>query len=315
MDVVSQVLSIIDGALYNSVGAFLVVLGILISIRFAGFPDLTVDGSFTIGAALYAVGIKSGFPVVVCFLMALSGGAVAGSLTATLNEALKLGKIISSILVMLFLITVSPYLTGGSTVGLLTGSHWLAKLENWDISITSSVLPGAQFSLHPGFVLVFAGVGAAFAWLVGRVFTARLGVQIRYLGSAKSPSLLTASERRGLLFVALAASGALVGLGGAIEAERHGGFNQNIGIGTILIGLACLILGESIVKTRARRDNLQVREYLWAAGIGVVTYTALLQVLLWLGLTFLDVRLTTTVFLLILLAIASRRHPNSARLF
>lgn len=315
MSALTDIVSILDASIYNSTGFFFVVLGILISIRFLGFPDLTVDGSFTLGAAMYAVGIKSGFPVLISLVLAWLGGLIGGCMTATVNEVLKIGRIISSVLVMLFLITLTPYLTQGSTVGLLNGKHWLASLEQWDLAVTRSLVPTSDFSWHVGFNLLLAAACLAAMLAAGYFFMTRLGIEVRYIGSAKSPSLLNKAKKKWLLFLGLALGNAFVALGGAIEAERHGGFSQNMGVGVILIGLASLILGESIVKTKKRRDNLLVPEYLSAVVIGVVVYSAVLQLLLWAGLTFLDVRLTTTVFLLFLLAFASHRYPNSARLF
>jgi putative ABC transport system permease protein len=287
----------------------------LISIRFTGFPDLTVDGSFTLGAALYAVGIKSGYPVALSILIAFVSGCLAGSMTASINKFLKIGKIISSVLVMLFLITVVPYLTGGATVGLLNEKHWLHNLQTWDVAFSRNLLPGLSSSLHVGFIASFLVLCLAITLLIRYFFATRIGVQIRYFGSSVSSNLLSRNQKTLMLFVGLSLGNGLVGFGGAIEAERNGGFSQNMGLGTILIGLAILVLGESIVKTKVRRDNLHVREYLIAVSSGVLVYSFGLQVLLWSGLTFLDVRLTTTVFLLIMLAIAARRHPNSGRLF
>jgi len=312
---VDDVATLLDATMYNSTGYILVTLGIVVSIRFMGFPDLTVDGSFTLGAAIYAVGIKSGFPVVVCLAMAGCAGLVAGTMTATVNRGLQIGQILSGILVMLFLITAVPYLTGGATVGLLSQDHWIARLQQWDLRLTRAVFPDSNFSLHLAFIGVLAVVGGVAVFLVRLAFRTRIGAQMRYLGSAKSPNLLSGNQRTFLMYAGLAFGNALVAAGGAVEAERHGGFNQNMGIGVLLIGLASLILGESILKTRLRRDWLHVSEYLVAAVVGVLVYSFVLQFLLLIGLTFLDVRLTTTVFLLLLLAFAARCHPNSARLF
>ena len=127
--------------------------------------------------------------------------------------------------------------------------------------------------------------------------------------------ILTGRQQKYLMFFGLSLGNSLVGLGGAVEAERSGGFSQNMGLGVILISLACLVLGESILKTVVRRDQLLVREYLLAVFLGVVGYSLVLKLLLFAGLTFLDVRLTTTLFLLVLLAIAARYHPSTGRLF
>lgn len=315
MEFAAHIAGLLDSTLHNSTGFVFVVLGILISIRFTGFPDLTVDGSFTFGAALYAVGVQLHQPVILCLAVASIGGALGGVLTASVNRLCRIGQIISSILVMLFLVTIVPYITGGSTVGLLQEHHWLARVQHWDLAFTRSIWPEADFSLHPLFIAVAALLAAALILGTWWFFRTRLGVQIRYLGSATAPSLLSMFRQHALVFLGLAFGNGLVALGGAIEAERKGGFSQNMGLGVILIGLACLVLGESAIKTFVRRDHLHVGEYMLSAVLGVLAYSLVLQLLLLLGLTFLDVRLTTTVFLLLLLAIAARRHPNTARLF
>ena len=310
-----EVISLLDATLYNSVGYFLVALGILVSIRFLGYPDLTVDGSFTIGAAVFAISVKAQLPALASFLLVIIGGAIGGVLTGLINKFLQIGKIVSSIIVMILLITIVPYLSEGSTVGLLDESSLLASLQDSDLQLTRSLLPEAQFSLHIYFILTFFIFCGIIAFLLNRFFTKNYGIKIRYLGSALAPNLLKKKENIKLNLLGLGMGNALVALGGAVEAQRNGGFSQNMGVGVILIGLTVLVLGESILKTRYKRDHLSVPENIAAVFIGVFVYSFGLQLLLAYDITFFDVRLTTTVFLLLLLTLAARRHPNSGQLF
>ena len=310
-----NILFLIDSSLYNSTGYLFVALGILVSIRFMGFPDLTADGSFTLGAAVYAVCIKNGLPVFVCFLAAYFGGLIAGFMTTCINRGLKIGKIISSVLVMMFLITVVPYITGGSTIGLISVSHLFSELQQLDIALTRYVIGNPGFSLHILFTSVLLIICLAGILLIKYFFRTRIGIEMRYIGSSKQPSLISKRKNDLLLLLGLTTGNALIGIGGAIEAERHGGFSQNMGLGILLIGLSCLVLGESIIKSRLKRDYLTVSESLIAVIVGVLSYSFILQSLLAAGLTFLDVRLTTTLFLLVMLTFASKKHPNSGRLF
>ena len=315
MSFIFDILSLIDLTVYNSTGYLFLVSGILISIRFMGYPDLTVDGSFTLGAALYAITVFSGYPVVVGFLFAIFGGMLAGGLTIAINRYLSISKIISSVIVMLTLITIAPYLTHGSTVGLLNKTTWLAELYRWDMAFSNKTAPQMSSSLHLLFSTLFLAIWFIIALFLFYFFKTRVGVQMRYLGSAVKPALIKKRKQSILLLAGVALGNSLVALGGAIEAERKGGFSINMGLGVILIGLACLVLGESIIKTKVKRDELYVHEYLFSVFIGVFVYSFVLQLLLHLGLTFLDVRLTSVLFLLILLSIAARRHPNTRRLF
>jgi len=308
-------ITLVDLTFFNATGYLLVTLGILISIRFAGYPDLTADGSFTIGAVVYAVLVSRGNPIIVAFAGAAAVGMLAGACTAATNQLLRVGKIISSVIVMLALISVAPYVASGATVGLLDQSNWLAALTQFDKELTRNLFPDARFSVHPATTAVYFLLWLALAMAVFWFFRRRLGIEIRYVGSASSPSLVPVRRRKWLVLLGLCLGNLCIGLGGAIEAERRGGFAVNMGLGTILIALACLVLGESIIKTWARRDHLYVFEYILAVLLGVLLYSFLLQLLLYIGLIAVDIRLTTVLLLLSLLAFAAWRHPNTARLF
>ncbi|MCK4555713.1 MAG: hypothetical protein KAT83_03835, partial [Candidatus Aenigmarchaeota archaeon] len=315
MNILGETISLLNLALYNSTGYLFVVAGILISIRFMGYPDLTVDGSFTFGAALYAIAVYHGYPLFLAFLFAALGGALAGLMTTSINRYLAIGKIMSSVIIMLGLLTIAPHITGGSTIGLLNNKHLLAAIQNWDLKLALMFNTHGDISLHLGFVTLFLLIWIILATAIGFLFSTRIGVQMRYLGSANTPGLLSHKQQNRLLLLGVALGNSMVALGGAIEAERKGGFSINMGLGIILVGLACLVLGESLVKTRIRRDEMYVKEYLLAVLLGVFIYSFVLQLLLRLGLTFFDVRLTSVFFLLVLLAIAARKHPNTGRLF
>lgn len=315
MQFLLEIVSLADQTLYNSTGYLFVVLGILVSIRFLGYPDLTVDGSFTFGAALYAMGIHKGLVIPVALIVAVSGGVMAGLLTALINRYLGIGKIICSVIVMLTLITLSPYVTGGGTVGLLNEANIFSKIQQIDLTIAQYLAPTGYLSLHLLFNLISLVLWLVLVGCAWFFFSTKLGVQMRYLGSARQPGLLSKVAQDLLLLAGLAIGNGLVALGGAIEAERKGGFSLNMGLGVILVGLACLVLGESIVKARVKRDELYLVEYCGAALLGVLVYSFVLQLLLRIGVTFYDVRFTTVFFLLVLLAIAARKHPNTGRLF
>ena len=311
----ANVISIFDSAVYNTPSFLLITLGVLISIRFAGFPDLTVDGSYTIGAALYAVTLKSTGTVAVAYLFALCAGACAGAMTASVNQFLGIGKIISSVLVMILLILIAPYLTGGSTIGLLTQQSIISRLAAIDADFTRTVLGPVPFSLHVLVSLFFLALCAGCILAAYLFFRSKQGIEIRYLGSAQNPTLLAKSRRVRAQFLGLIFGNSVIALGGAIEAERAGGFHQNMGIGIILVALAILVLGESLLKSRVFRDQLYVGESMVAIVTGAIVYTLGVQLVLALDIAAVDVRLATTVFLLLMLAYASRRHPNSGRLF
>lgn len=307
-------LHIVDTTAYNSLGYILVALGVLISIRFMGFPDLTIDGSFTLGAGGYAVAIKAGSPLPVAWLFAITLGGGAGLATSFINQHLKVGKIISSILVMIAAITLTPYITGNSTVGLLDSSPLLNSIISLDLTI-KDLWSIPSYPLHPHFTLFFSCVCFLCLLTSAKFFKSNLGIKMRYTGGAPLPGLVEKTKQKRYTHLGLFLGNSFAAFGGAVEAERNGGFSANMGLGTLLIGLTILVLGESILKTRLKRDFLNVRESYIAIVIGVLVYSFGIQVLLEIGVTFVDIRLMTTVFLLLTLSFASHFHPNSAKLF
>ena len=107
----------------------------------------------------------------------------------------------------------------------------------------------------------------------------------------------------------------MVAIGGAIEAQRRGGFTVNMGTGILLVSLAALVLGESLLKTKKKREFLYLREYIVALILGVIVYSFGVQILLQLRISLVDIRLLTALFLVVLLGFAGRFHSSSARLF
>jgi putative ABC transport system permease protein len=304
-----------DAAIYNSGGLLWVVLGTYVLIRASGYPDLTIDGSFTIGAALFTACLLAGYGTGVAVLAAMLGGAIAGLSTWTVNQWLGVGQIASSIIVMIIFVLAAPYLVGSSSRGILDTQSWFGDLERIDAQLTAALFAGHSYRLHLvsslALIVVFIAVAVAVVfWLGGRT-----GVRLRYLGSASNPHLLSAREQRLLRAVGLAVGNALVAIGGAVEAQHRGGFAANMGTGMVLVGITTLILGESVLKVVLRREYLHVSEELLAVFVGTGLYCLGIQALLSMGLGVVDVRLLTALFLLMLLGVAGRYFPSSTKLF
>lgn len=315
MDLLIDSFMTVDSVVFNSTGLLFVVFGVFGLIRMAGFPDLTVDGSFTIGAALYSVCLVAGWGTPVALFMAGAGGAVGGLLTWTINDRLGVGKVVSGVLSMIILILSAPYVSGGSTKGLLNVTSINSKIDSLDATLSQSIIGNRPYQAHILFSLIWLTCFAVVGWFVFFALKTRRGLRLRYLGSAASPTLVPKHEQRRLLLLALMCGNAVIAIGGAVEAQRRGGYTNNMGIGMILVALAVLILGEAIIKSIRRRDYLRLSEYAVAVIAGSVVYCAGIQVLLALRIGFVDLRLLTALFLLVLLGIAGRAYSSSTKLF
>ncbi|CAN5466336.1 ABC transporter permease [soil metagenome] len=306
---------IADSVIYNSTGLLFVVLGVFILIRMSGFPDLTADGSFTIGAAIYSVLMVGEWNTPFALSMAAIGGAVAGILTWVINDRLGVGKVVSGVLSMIIFLLLAPYVSGGSTKGLLNVSSIFSQIDKIDASLSHRVLADQPYQSHLLFSIVLLALFFIIGFIVINLLKTRTGLRLRYVGSSESPTLVSKKEKRYLLLLALISGNALIGVGGAIEAQRRGGYTNNMGIGMLLVALAILILGEALIKSFRKRDYLKLSEYATAVILGTFVYSAGIQLLLALRIDFVDLRLLTALFLLVLLGIAGRAYSSSTRLF
>jgi putative ABC transport system permease protein len=216
----------------------LVALGVFLSFRVLQFPDLTVDGSFPLGAAVAATLIVSGWNPYLATLIAALAGALAGLATAWLNVRLKILHLLASILTMIALYSINLRIMGRPNVALLGDETVLTPLES---------LPLPSYWLAP---VLFLFVVVAAKLLVDRFLASEIGLAIRATGANPRLSRALGISTGRLILSGMALSNALVALAGALFAQSQGSADISMGVGVIVVGLAAVILGEAIVPGR-----------------------------------------------------------------
>lgn len=305
----------LDSVFYQYCCLIFVVAGILVSIRFLNFPDLTVDGSFTIGACLYGLGLSLGYTPLFCLMLGFFGGLCSGSLTAIFNEKCHLGQILASVITMLAGIAVAPYILGGATLGLMQYPGLFAFFQNKDILLSQRLFPSLPLSLHPLEILILSLLGTIVLFIIYRFAKSNPGLLIRYHGSAHSPQVILGKSSFLIKLIALGLGNSLVAIGGIFEVQRRGSVDQNSGMGMILVALASLILGETILRLISRRAILSLFLQLLAVPIGTLAYCLIVQIAVFFLPTIIDIRLLTVGLLAIVLIISSRKFPRSLEMF
>lgn len=215
----------------------LVALGVLISFRILKFPDLTVDGSFPLGGAVAAVLIVAGVNPFLATLAAMAAGALAGFITGWLNVGLKIMDLLASILMMIALYSINLRVMGKPNVALINDPTIFSLLPGW--------LP--DYVERPlALLLIVALVKLLLDWF----FASETGLAMRATGAnARMARAQGISTDRAIL-LGMSLSNALVALAGALFAQTQGGSDISMGVGTIVIGLAAVIVGESILPAR-----------------------------------------------------------------
>ena len=217
----------------------LVALGVYLSFRVLDFPDLTVDGSFTLGAAVSATLIVAGVNPYPATGIAMLAGAAAGLVTAFLNLRFGILHLLASILTMTALYTVNLRIMGKPNVALINEATMLTPLEGLGL---------ANLYLRPIFVGV---VVVAAALLVAWFLRTEYGLAMRATGANKRMARAQGIETDQKTYAGMGLSNALVALAGALFAQTNGFADSTMGIGTIVVGLAAVIIGETLLPTRA----------------------------------------------------------------
>ena len=217
----------------------LVAIGVYITFRVLDFPDLTVDGSFTLGAAATATLIVSGVNPFLATLLGTLASACAGLVTAWLNLRFNILHLLASILTMTALYTINLRVMGKPNVALIMEPTMLTPFESLGI-------PAMYMKV------IFVGVFALIAGLLVAWFLyTQYGLAMRAVGSNKRMAQANGIVVNEKVYVGLALSNGLVGLAGALFAQTNGFADSTMGIGTIVVGLAAVIIGESLFGTKS----------------------------------------------------------------
>ena len=225
------------GALESGLIYALVALGVLISFRTLDFPDLTADGSFPLGGAIAGISIISGIdPWIACGLGMLAGAA-AGVVTAFLHVKLGILQLLASILVMVALYSVNLRIMGAPNLPLL-GEETVFS------SLVTNENGGWMRCLIIGGVVLIAKL------ILDWFFSTEAGLSMRATGSNLKMAQAQGINTSKMTIVGMAVSNSLIALGGALFVQTQGGADVSIGIGTIVIGLAAVIIGETIIPAK-----------------------------------------------------------------
>lgn len=237
----------------------LVALGVFITFRVLNFPDLTVDGSFPLGAATAAILISTGHNPFLATGAGMLAGAAAGLVTGWLNVRLRIMDLLAGILVMIALYSINLRVMGGPNVPLISEPTVFSFLPGW--------LP--DYVERPLAMLLLVAV---LKLLLDRFFASQLGLALRATGANGRMARAQGVNTGNAVLLGMAISNALVGLAGALFAQSQGGADISMGIGTIVIGLAAVIVGEGI---------LPARRIVWttlAVVLGAVLYLSLIHI-------------------------------------
>lgn len=264
----------------------IMALGVFLTFRVLDIADLSVEGTFPLGAAVAATLIDAGHSVWLAMVAAMVAGCLGGTVTALLTTKLKIPALLSGILTMIGLYSVNLMIMGKANVPLLRTETIFTVTQ--DITGTSPVIA----TLIVGFISTLI-VGLFMYWFFGTV----LGTAIRATGCNSQMARAQGINTNIMIILGLLISNGLVALSGALVAQSNGFADVGMGTGTIVIGLASVIIGEVLLGTRSFKN------WLVSVIFGSIVYRIVIAIVLELGMPPNDLKLFTAILVAIALSL------------
>ncbi len=226
----------VEGLIYS-----IMALGVFFTFRILDFPDLTVDGSFPMGAVIMAMSIKSGISLPLGLLLSLTGGILAGFVTAAIHNYLKVPHLLAGILTMTMLYSINIRILGGrANLPLLRVETVMTKVSD----MTQRFIPE-----EVAYLLFFLAVVLIIKLLMDIFFHTDMGLVFGALGNNQQMVVTQGINPATMKLIGVGLSNGLVALSGAFAAQYQGFADINLGQGIVISGLASVMLGEFLLKS------------------------------------------------------------------
>jgi len=278
----------------------LLALGVYLSFRIFNFPDITADGSITLGAAVTASLLVHQWPPWLATLAGFLAGMAAGTTTGVLHTKFKINGLLSGILVMTALYSVNLHIMGKSNVPLLNETTLSTQIESAGHYLFGgegdlNILGWAVGVRDATMLLGIAGLVCLLGLLLYVFFRTNLGTAMRATGDNQQMIRALGVSVDFILILGLAISNGLIALAGSLLAQYQGFADVQMGIGMIVWGLASVIIGEALVGSQ--RIGLLIT----GAVMGSVLFRLLVAIALRWGLNPNDLKLITAAFVFVAL--------------
>ncbi len=269
-------------------------IGVFITFRILDIPDLTTEGSFPLGAAVTVSAMVSGQSALVASLLGFLAGCLAGWVTGVLDTKLRMPSLLAGILTMTGLYSINMHVMGKSNVPLLNQRVLTSYLPaTWSIDLQTIIVG----TIITGVVMV------ALIWL----FKTRLGLSLMATGNNSAMSAANGIYTDRMVIIGYMVSNGCIALSGALIAQSNGYADIGMGIGTIVIGLASVLVGEIFLRGR----QMWVR--LTAMVVGAIIYRFLLTVAMGLGFPVDDLKILSAGILVVVICLPLIRNKYQTK--
>lgn len=274
----------------------IMALGVYITYKILDFADLTVDGSFPMGAAIAVVLLSKGLNPFLTLPISFVAGAFVGMLTGFIHVKLKIRDLLSGIIMMTALYTVNLRIAGRANFPIYTCKNI------FDNDLVNAIIP-ASLSKYK-VVLVILVVTLLTKLLLDAFLKTKAGFMLRAVGDNETIITSLGVDKGLIKIMGLAIANGLVTLSGCIFAQQQRYFDISMGTGTVVIGLASVIIGTSVFK------NVTMLNVTSSVIIGSLIYKGCVALAIRVGLEARDLKLVTAVLFLIILVLGNERKKK-----
>lgn len=283
----------IIGTLTQGLIYALLSYGIYITYKILDFPDLTVDGSFPLGAAVTAVLLVKDFNPYLTLLIAMAAGALAGLATGIIHVRLKVRDLLAGIITMTALFSINLQI-GGSNLSVERGIDTIFTAQ------PTMLLFGSVSLMYRKLIVAFI-LALIFKLLLDAYLKTKSGMLLRAVGDNSALVTSLAKDNGRVKILGLVLANALVALSGAIVCQEQRSFSATMGTGQMVFGLATVIIGTTLFR------KLDFVKGTTAVVIGSILYKACIQIAIVAGLPANLLKLVTAVLFLIILVLGGMK--------
>ena len=290
----SLLLSVLEQGLIYAILA----LGVYITFKILDFPDMSVDSSFPLGAAVTSLMIARGVHPLLTLPAALAAGALAGALTGVIHVRFKVRDLLSGIIVMTGLYSVNLHVAGRANVQLF--SYDTIFKNAWISSLPAGVQPYAP-------VLLLLLLTLLVKLLMDAYLATRSGFLLRATGDNPTLVATLAKDAGRVKILGLSIANALVALAGCVMCQYQRYFDISMGTGTLVLAVASVIVGTQLLR------GLRFLRATSAVILGSILYKCCVALALSMGLSPFDLKLITAALLLLIIVVGGQNRKKVKR--
>ncbi|MBK7971601.1 MAG: ABC transporter permease [Bacteroidetes bacterium] len=281
-------------ALLQGLGYAAMGLGIFISLKIFNIPDITTDGSYTLGGVITAVGLVAGWHPLLTLLFVIAGGVGAGIATGLIHTKLKVNSLLAGILVMTALYSVNLGIMGRPNIPLMNVNSIFEMLPSSESMSMELIV----------FLLTVFLLVAALYYLLHTDF----GIAMRATGNSERMVRAMGINTGVMMITGLALANGLTAISGFLLVQYQGFADINMGIGIVISGLASVMIGEAIAKM-FNSNNILLQLVLVVAGS--ILFRLILAGALSSGLNPNYLKLVTASLVLVVLVLTKFKRSRS----